>query len=135
MLDQVCPPEFEVLGAPYSVRPSGTTGSPPDILVGRAEDFTDRLLPVAPVLAVEVLSPSTMLYDLDTKKAAHHQLGVRSYWVIDPEEPTLTVFELDNVGSCQQVAEVKGADAFDARRPFPVRVVPVELPGRLADRG
>lgn len=73
-----------------------------------------------------------MINDLNNKKAAYQRLGVQSYWVIDPEEPTLTVFELDDMGVYTKVAEVKGADAFDAQRPFPVRIVPVELLGRLA---
>ncbi len=87
---------------------------------------------MAPLLAVEVLSPSTALYDLNTKKAAYERLGVPAYWVVDPQQPGLTVFELDDDGHYRQVAEVKGEDAFEARRPLPVRVVPVELLGTLA---
>ncbi|MPZ81215.1 MAG: Uma2 family endonuclease [Actinophytocola sp.] len=134
VLEQACPDEFDVLGAPFSVRPSRTTELQPDVLVGRDEDFTDKLLPVAPVLAVEIFSPSSVLNDLNNKKAAYQRLGVLSYWAIDPEDPTLTVFELDDAGVYQQVAEVKGADAFEATRPFPVRVVPVELLGKLAGK-
>jgi Uma2 family endonuclease len=102
-------------------------------LVGRLEDFTDRLLPVAPVLAVEVFSPSSMLNDLNNKKAAYQQLGVPSYWVIDPKEPKLLAFELDESGVYQLAAKVEGADAFETQRPFPVRIVPVKLLGPLAD--
>jgi Uma2 family endonuclease len=134
VLDQACPEEFEVLGAPYAVRPSQTTELQPDVLVGRAEDFTDKLLPVAPVLAVEVFSPSSVINDLNNKKATYQRLGVQSYWVIDPEEPTLTAFELDDAGVYQQVAEVEGAKAFETQQPFPVRIVPVELLGRLAGK-
>ncbi len=123
-----------MLGAPYAVQPSDTTELQPDVLVGRAEDFTEKLLPTAPVLAVEVLSPSTTLNDLNTKKAAYERLGVPDYWVIDPHEPSLTVFELDPDGQYQEVAKVAGAESFATRRPYPVRIVPVELLGRLAQR-
>ncbi len=41
-------------------------------------------------------------------------------------------FELDEAGIYHQVTEVKGDDPFEATRPFPVRVVPRELLGRLA---
>lgn len=132
VLDHACPEEFEVLGAPYAVRLSQTLELQPDVLVGHAEDFTDKLLPVAPVLAVEVLSPSSAINDLNNKKATYQRLCVRSYWVIDPEEPTLTVFELDDESIYRKVAEVRGAEVFEAQRPFPVRIVPVELLGRLA---
>lgn len=130
-LEEACPPGFLVVPAPFAVRPSMSTELQPDVLVAREEDLTDKWLPVAPVLAVEVLSPSTALNDLNNKKAAYERLGVPSYWVVDPQEPRLTVFELGEDARYAQVAEVKGADAFDAERPFPVRVVPVELLGTL----
>lgn len=79
-----------------------------------------------------MFSPSSVLYDLNYKKATYQRLGVQNYWVIDPEEPTLTAFELDDAGVYRQVAEIKGAEVFEARHPFPVRVVPLELLGRLA---
>jgi len=131
-LGTTCPDDLHVLPAPFAVRPSRSTELQPDVLVARDEDLTEKLLPVAPVLAVEVLSPSTALNDLNTKKAAYERLGVPSYWVVDPQEPSLTVFELDGDGRYRQVAEVKGEDAFEARRPFPVGVVPIELLGTLA---
>lgn len=131
-LDAACPKDMHVLPAPFAVRPSDTTELQPDLLVAREEDLTETLLPVAPVLAVEVLSPSTALNDLNTKKAAYERLGVPSYWVVDPQQPGLTVFELADDGRYLQVAEVKGEDAFEAERPFPVRIVPAELLGTLA---
>jgi Uma2 family endonuclease len=130
LLDAHCPDDLQVVPAPFAVRPSVTTELRPDLLVGRDEDFNEAYLPVAPVLAVEVLSPSTALYDLNSKKAAYQRLGVQCYWVIDPQVPNLTVFELDDSRRYAEIAEVKGTDAFDAERPFPVRVVPAELLGR-----
>lgn len=104
----------------------------PDVVVGRAVDFTEEDLPAAPVLAVEVLSANTRLIDLSVKKAAYERLGVQSYWVVDPDEPALTVFELDDEGRYQQTAKVAGAEAYQATRPYPVRIGPRELLGRLA---
>jgi Uma2 family endonuclease len=134
LLDQACPDDLHVLVAPYAVRPSGDTELQPDVLVARDEDLTDKLLPVAPVLAVEVLSPSTALIDSNTKKAAYLRMGVPSYWIVDPVEARLTVFELDDTGGYAQCAEVKGQDSFEAERPFPVRVVLSDLLGRLWQR-
>ena len=131
-LQSACPDDLHVLPAPLSVRPSRSTELQPDVLVARGQDLTEKLLPVAPMLAVEVLSPSTALNDLNTKKAAYARLGVPSYWVVDPQPPSLTAFELDDDGCYRQVAEVKGDDAFDTQRPFPVRIVPIELLGTLA---
>ncbi|WP_409186362.1 Uma2 family endonuclease [Amycolatopsis sp. VS8301801F10] len=127
VLEAACPPEFDVLGAPFAVHVGDRTELQPDVLVGRSEDFTDQDLPVPPVLAVEILSPSTAIHDLNTKRAVYERLRVPSYWVIDPAAPELTVFELDADGLYQQVAKAAGAEAFEARQPFPVRVVPKML--------
>ena len=133
-LNAACPPDMQALMAPFAVRPSLTTELQPDVLVGRDEDFTEKLLPVAPVLAVEVFSPSSVLSDLNYKKAAYQRFGVQNYWVIDPEEPSLTVFELDEMGIYCKIAQVSGTEVFEAQQPFPVRIVPAELLGRLAGK-
>ncbi|MEV1116793.1 Uma2 family endonuclease [Actinosynnema sp. NPDC049800] len=130
-----CPDDMTALPAPFAVQVSARTEVQPDVLVGRRADFTDKLLPVAPLLAVEVLSPSTGIRDLTIKKNAYERMGVVSYWVIDPQEPVLAVFELDPEGRYQQVAEVQGEKPFDATLPFPVRIVPAELLGRLWEDG
>ncbi len=52
--------------------------------MARYVDLTLKNLPVAPVLAVEVLSASTELNDLNNKKAAYERMGTPSYWVVDP---------------------------------------------------
>ena len=43
----------------------------------------------------EVLSPSTMLKDRGCKFRYYERMGVRHYWIVDPDERTLEVFELD----------------------------------------
>lgn len=131
-LDVVCPDDMHVLPAPFAVRESNNTEVQPDVLVARDADLTEKLLPKALVLAIEVLSPSSVLLDLNTKKAVYERMGAASYWVVDPQQPSLNVFELDAEGHYQQVAEVKGDEVFEAVRPFPVRIVPVELLGTLA---
>jgi Uma2 family endonuclease len=127
LLELACPSHLEMLPAPFAVRPSMVTELQPDVLIARKVDLTEKLLPVAPVLAVEVLSPSSVINDLNNKKAAYERMGVASYWVVDPQQPAVMVFELDDGGRYQQSAEVKGADALELERPFPVRIVPAEL--------
>ncbi|PZS39115.1 MAG: hypothetical protein DLM62_09995 [Pseudonocardiales bacterium] len=123
-----CTPEFRVLSAPFGVRTSNRNELQPDILVARYVDLTPKNLPIAPVLAVEVLSPSTALNDLNNKKAAYERMGTASYWVVDPEEPgRLTVFELDARGRYAEVAGVCGDDKFATERPFPITIVPARL--------
>ncbi|MGH3853652.1 MAG: Uma2 family endonuclease [Pseudonocardiaceae bacterium] len=123
-----CTAEFRVLSAPFGVRTSARNELQPDILVARYGDLTPKNLPVAPVLAVEVLSASTALNDLNNKKAAYERMGTASYWVLDPEPPGgLTVFELDPKGRYTEVANVRGDEKFTAERPFPLTIIPARL--------
>lgn len=127
-LRNACTPEFRVLPAPFAVRTSVHNELQPDILVARYTDLTPKNLPVAPVLAVEVLSASTALNDLNNKKAAYQRMGAASYWVLDPEPPgRLTVFELDGRGRYAEVASVSGEEKFTTDRPFPITVIPSRL--------
>ncbi|GAA0241913.1 hypothetical protein GCM10010492_46410 [Saccharothrix mutabilis subsp. mutabilis] len=54
VLVPVCPDGMHVLPAPFAVRPSRSTELQPDVLVGRDEDFTDKLLTVR-IVAAELL--------------------------------------------------------------------------------
>lgn len=83
------------MAAPFALRTARDSEVQPDVLVTRYGDLTEKNLPVAPLLVIETLSPSTALYDRNTKKAHYERMGVPSYWLLDPTEPgALTVFEL-----------------------------------------
>ncbi len=134
ILHAAAPEGIEVLPAPLAVRPQGDlalsqqqTELQPDVVVAMAADYTTRDLPVAPLLAVEVLSPSSRLIDLHLKRAAYERMGAPCYWVIDPVDPSLRVFELDAGGRYLEVAHVVGDSTFAAERPFPVAVLPSRL--------
>ena len=127
-LRTLCPRDLRVLLAPFAVQTAFDSEVQPDVIVTRYSDLTPKNLPVAPLLAVEVLSRSTRLVDLNLKKAHYERIGVASYWVLDPTEPgSLTAFELDAEGRYQQLARVEGDEEFVATRPFPVTVVPARL--------
>jgi Uma2 family endonuclease len=128
-LTAACPRDLFVFPAPFGVRTAPDTELQPDVLVGRYEDLTERYLPVAPLLAVEVLSPSSALIDVNAKRAAYQRIGVHGYWIIDPLEARLRVFELDDTGEYLQVADIKGEDTFEADHPFPVGITPAGLLG------
>jgi len=126
-----CPPEYEVLFAPFAVALGDDTELQPDILVGRRDDFTDRELPVAPLLAVEVLSPSTRIIDVNVKRERFRRARTPSFWIFDPSarpaEARLTVWELGKTKRYRQVATVTGDEAYTATQPFSVTVVPADL--------
>lgn len=49
----------------------------------------------APDLIVEILSPSTRRQDLITKRALYARIGVREYWLVEPDARTVTVLALE----------------------------------------
>ena len=121
-----CPPDMQLVVGPFAVRPDETTELWPDLIVGRTEDFTTDSLPTAPLLAIEIITPNSELYDRHIKKAAYRKMGAAHYGVVDPATPSVTVFELV-LGDYKQVTEITGVEAFEATQPFPVRIVPAEL--------
>jgi len=121
-----CPPDLEVLFAPLDVVIAVDTVMQPDLLVARREDFTERDLPVAPLLAVEVFSPSTRRIDLMLKFSRFEAAGCAAYWVVDPDTPSLIAWELQD-GAYTQVAKVTGTEPARLTSPFDVTVVPADL--------
>ena len=134
LLDDACPQDMYVIAAPFAVQTDVSNEVQPDVLVARFDELTDKNLPAAPVLAVEVLSPSGRLIDLNLKRAAYQRMGTPSYWMLDPDVPDLLVLELDADGRYQEVVRVVGDEVFEAHQPFKVRVVPTELLGHLWSR-
>lgn len=126
LLRSTCPPDLRVLTAPLDVVLGEQTSLQPDVLVARRDAFTEKNLPSAPLLAVEVLSPSTRLVDLNLKKATYERAGVPTYWVVDPHQARLVVWELREHGYTQ-VADVAADESWTAVTPYPVTVVPGEL--------
>lgn len=121
-----CPPDLRVLFAPFDVVLAEDTVMEPDLLVARRTSFTRKDLPAAPLLAIEILSPSTRRVDLTLKWARFEAAGCLSYWVVDPLEPSLTAWELRD-GAYVEVARVSGDQPFEAVLPYPLRIVPSEL--------
>jgi Uma2 family endonuclease len=127
ILVTACPPAFEVLVGP-GVNVSRFQHRVPDVAVVRADAMETVFQEQPPVLAVEVASPRTRLYDRNRKKDVYAQFGIVSYWIVDPGpgQSELTVFELRD-GKYEQVDRVAGDEAFEAALPFPVAVTPSAL--------
>lgn len=72
----------------------------------------------APDWIIEVLSPSTVLKDMNTKRGLYQQHGVQEYWLIHPEERWLMVYTRDEQGRYGQPG-VFGMDETTAVQLFP----------------
>jgi Uma2 family endonuclease len=132
-LDRVAPRPLRVVIAPFDVRPDRHNDVVPDVLVAAYDALAPggrpgKRLTGAPLLVVEVLSPSSRLTDPTLKKAFYARLGVRSYWIVDPdpELPSLSAFELAG-SDYREITTVTGDESFEAHEPFPVTLRPTEL--------
>lgn len=127
LLSGACPDDFLVLAGP-GINLSRFQHRVPDVAVLRWTSFREPFPEDPPVLAVEVASPRTRVYDRNRKKDVYEKFGVRSYWIIEPdaERPSLAAFELRR-RRYAEVAQVTGDQPYRAVRPFPVSVVPASL--------
>jgi len=126
LLSAACPDELEVFVAPLDFRPTPRRSVQPDVLVTRRADVGPRNLERPPLLVVEVLSPTTRAKDALLKRAVYEDAGVPAYWLVDPDEPSLTVLELRG-GRYEEAAAVRGDEQYPAQSPFRVDVVPSAL--------
>lgn len=120
-----------VLLAPFDWVAGPQTLLQPDLLVAHRADLAaagDKRLERPPILVVEVTSPSTRMVDRGTKRLAFQAAGVPTYWLVEPDEPSLTVLRLRD-GAYVEDARVAGDEPYEAREPFAVTVVPSRLRG------
>lgn len=126
VLRAACPPELRVILAPFDVALADDTIVEPDLLVAPRSQFSRKDLPGSPLLAVEVLSRSTRHLDRRWKFARYAEAGCPSYWIIDPEAPSITAFALDD-SEYAEVAKAVADEAFEVDQPFPVTLTPAAL--------
>jgi len=126
LLDEASSDDFVVLTG-YQLRLPGNQRLIPDVSVVRASAYRLHEALEAPVVAVEVLSPSNAAVDLSKKMAAYAAFRVDHYWVAEPDSPAVAVLELDPSGRYQLAAEASGNSRLVVEKPFAVEAVASEL--------
>ncbi len=90
-----------VFYAPLDVLLTANDVFQPDILFisnERREIRTAANIQGAPDLVVEILSPSTERHDRGRKQEIYGRLGVREYWIVDPQAETVEVLSESHSG-------------------------------------
>lgn len=90
-----------VYPAPFDVRIFGddSTVVQPDIsVICRPEILTDKGCSGAPDWLIEIVSASNSKHDYVTKMMQYQKAGVREYWIVDPGERMVYVFNFENSG-------------------------------------
>jgi Uma2 family endonuclease len=74
----------------------------------RLAEPPDSFVPLAPDLAVEVLSPSDRMGDALAKISMYLQTGVQIVWLVDPASETVTVFHPDAAPVTRNASDTLG---------------------------
>jgi Uma2 family endonuclease len=135
LLEDSCPLEY-VVGTDQSATIDEHNEPRPDVIVTSSEYLQRTPFPIAgSVLVIEVVSPTSALRDTEIKRALYAKAGVRSYWIVVPEqdEPTIALAELVLDEGSRQYQETTPytTDAFETALPWPVRI---DLPALTARR-
>ena len=77
------------------------------VVVGDPASITERAIERAPLLVVEILSPSTRKVDRGLKAQRYAELGIEHYWIVDPDERSLECHRLEQ-GAYQLVVDGRG---------------------------
>jgi Uma2 family endonuclease len=78
----------------------------PDVVVVRdPAQVSRRGIEGPPLLVVEILSPTTTVYDRTTKSRRYATLGIEHYWIVDPEAQQLESYRREG-SSFRQLASV-----------------------------
>ncbi|MHA1912671.1 MAG: Uma2 family endonuclease [Candidatus Kariarchaeaceae archaeon] len=86
---------LEVFSSPIGLRLANDDILEPDIVVIDPNNaYTNNYIVKAPLLVIEVLSPSTKHRDLGVKKHKYEEFGVKEYWIIEPNSLKAEVFDL-----------------------------------------
>jgi Uma2 family endonuclease len=123
-LEPTCPEDWEVTQA-VDVRMSRRRSLTPDLLVVTAEaarSMPSRFQPHEVMLAVEVVSPSSVAMDQVMKPALYAQAGIPFYWRVEIERGiAVHTYEIDRDGD---VYFSTGAfdKVIELDRPWPMRV-------------
>lgn len=86
----------EVLDAPIDVYFSDTETYQPDIIFiskDRLNIIGEKKIEGAPDLVIEILSPQTAYYDLKQKMRVYEKFLVQEYWIVDPVEKSIEIYE------------------------------------------
>jgi len=119
LLDAGAPPEMFVGVAPYDFTHRDTTSLEPDVFVVRRAELAERRMTTPPLLAVEVVSPSSRRIDRGSKRLAYEEFGVPAYWIADPGTRSITVLELDGATYAER-AVITGDETVTVELPFPL---------------
>jgi Uma2 family endonuclease len=136
ILEDACPSDDFIVGTDQSATIDDHNEPRPDVVVASAEFLQSSPFPVTGAeLVIEVVSPTSVLRDTETKRALYARAGVPAYWIVVPDghESTISLAELvlDKAERRYRFVTHYTTDVFETKIPWPVRI---DLPMLSAKR-
>ncbi len=125
-LNFICDGEFEIHESPgIDLNGDRTRHRVPDLAVFDVPLPESGYFSVPPLLAVEIVSPDSVLRDNHTKRIEYAAFGVPAYWIVNPlaDKVGLVEFRLED-GQYREAAQAHGEDVFTTDFPFALALVP-----------
>jgi Uma2 family endonuclease len=98
-LKQTCQKDYVIFHAPIDVILTDTITRQPDVVLVHYDRFSQvvrkRGIVGVPDLIVEILSPSSVKRDRESKMRSYEKCGVPEYWIVDPANEALEQYVLD----------------------------------------
>ena len=127
IINDRCPSDHEVFLSPLDWRPDSRTNLQPDLLVVAKDRIGEKNIIQNPAIVVEVLSPSSRRYDRLLKFGRYADSGIAQYWIVDPDRPSVEVYDLDNTGAYRLSGSTDGDATLTVAGPLAVTVTPSSL--------
>ena len=110
----------EVITSPFDVVLAPQEVYQPDIVVllnKHLERLQKQCVMGAPDLVVEVISPSSKLYDRVNKHMVYEKAGIPEYWLVNPRQQIIELFALEG-------GKYYSLGIFSGEQTLPSRIVP-----------
>lgn len=123
LLRRTCPSGHEVFYAPVDLDLHGGQRVEPDLVVAPSASVGDQRLSLPVLLVVELVSPSTALWDTVAKRAAYAESGIAHYWLVDTRkgQERFTALSLPS-GAREYQVVAESEEEIDVHDPITVRV-------------
>ena len=123
----VCPTHHEVFVSPLDWQPDHRTSLEPDVLVVANDRIGPKNIQQNPAIVVEVLSASSRRYDRLLKFDRYADAGIPQYRIVDPQRPSVEVYDLVDQGEYRLAASGSGDESVTVAGPLAVTLRPVDL--------
>jgi Uma2 family endonuclease len=128
-LAAACPADHVVLPAPldWVLWEAPLLGvRQPDLMMVSRTAIDGPRLSKPPLLAVEILSPTSFERDLVTKRREYARAGLEHYWIVEADAPQIAVYRR-NAETLDLVAHAAGDNEVVIEEPVSLRLRPSDL--------